>query len=466
MALGALIYWQYLRFVVNHPLFLTIYVGVFIWISIYIGLLFESMGQTLPVRVLHIGLLIPPAVILLIKNFGYLYKNYNYFKYLVFFFVVYFLYFIFFNYNFVEPFIALRSSASISQVKLHDDFYVFIGTVFLAIAFHKAQTPEAKFSLFKKINIFLVVFALIHSLLILFGYPLNLFTAVIEGFKRSIGLTYHPNELGKIQGLLLTYFIGIYYYYCRLENNSLLKDRLLIGITIVTNILAFLLSLSKNGFLSFGVGCVIFFGLSLFDPKLRSRILQPIIIFSVLMLLILVGYQVYTGNDLLSTVTDRFNDTRSLQWRYSVWTYLLGNIDNHTLWTGHGLTASNVELYRFLFDTSKESKGQSVFVHNAFIYFLYDMGVWGLMVFGSFISAIIFSIKQYLKTRQPLYLTVICLCMFTVLSSCMDECITELNSSLLTWYLVSLIYSLFIMPPQPPPQSKFAPCPENPNEPE
>lgn len=447
IAFGGLLYVQYVRFTMRHPLILAIYVGTFIWPVLYLAAAFEGVGVIFPARVMHIGLLLVPAGVLLVQNFNYLNKNYVYFKYILLFFLIFLTYFFVNNLNFVEPVIALRSGASISQVKLHDYFYSFVGIVFLACAFKNVKTPEENFKLFRKVNLYLVIFTLIHCLLTIFGYPFGLFTMVVEGFKRSIGFSYHPNELAKTLGLLLIYFIGLYYYYFRTENKALLKDRLLIGITIVSVILAFLLTLSKNAFLSFAIAIVLFYGLSLFDAKLRSKVLQPVIIFGILMLVLLTGYQIYTGNDLMSTVTDRFNDTRSLEWRYSVWGYLLGNMDGNSVWFGHGLTSSNMELYRFLFDTSKKSSGQSIFVHNAFIGFLYDMGLCGLLVFAGFVSANLHSLKEYLRTREPLFLTVITMTFFIVICSMMDECITELNASLVCWFLVTLAYSHIARPP-------------------
>jgi len=314
----------------------------------------------------------------------------------------------------------------------------------VACTFKQAKAPEERFKLFRLINFYLAIFALVQSACTLVGYPFSLFTAVVEGFKRATGFNFHPNEYAKTAGILIIYFIGVFYSYCRNGSKTLLKDRMLIGIVIIVNILGFLLSLSKNAFGSAGLCCVLFFGLSLFDIKIQKKILLPIIVFCVLLIMIITGYQVYTGNDIFATVTDRFNDTRSLQWRYSVWGYLLGHMDQDTIWFGHGLTAANAELYRFLFDTTRETKGQSIFVHNAFINFLYDMGIFGMLIFTGFFAAIFNGFKRYFQTREPLFLTVVCLCVFTLVCAITDECITELNASLSCWFLITLIYALFL----------------------
>ena len=442
--LGGLLYLQYLRLCMKHPLVLAIYSGSLIWPVQYLGLALETVGIIFPIRVMHFGLLVIPAMLMLLQNFKYLNRNYPYFKFIVLFISLFSLYFLFYNYNFVEPVIALRSGASISSVKLHDVFYSFVGMTYVACAFRQAKTAEERFKLFRLINLCIIIFILIQAVATIIGYPFSQLTTVLEGFKRSTGFTYHPNEFAKVEGLWLLYFIGIYYYYGQLENKALIKDRLLIGVSVVINILAFLLSMSKNSFGSFGVGCVIFFGLSLFDAKLRSKILMPILFLAGLLLLAVIGYQVFSGSDLMATLSDRFNDTRSLEWRYSVWGFLLGNMDQHSIWIGHGLTSSNIELYRFLFDPSKESKGQSIFVHNAFINFLYDMGISGLCIFSGFIVTAYQSFMIYLRTHNALFLAMVSMTVFSLISSCVDECITEINVSLLFWFLITLAFSNFL----------------------
>jgi len=227
-------------------------------------------------------------------------------------------------------------------------------------------------------------------------------------------------------------------------DQKLLKDRILLGVTVILNILAFLLSMSKNSMASFAIVSTLFFAISLFDYKLRSRIMLPVIVIIALIIASVIGYQAYTGNSVLTTITDRVNDTRSLEWRYSVWGYLMGNMDTHSIFLGHGLTSSNMELYRFLFNTDKQSHEQSIFVHNAFIGFLYEMGLLGILIFSGFLAALFHSFKTYLSTKQPLRLTVVCLSIFTFICVLSDECITDLNLCLLVWFLITMIYSLFL----------------------
>ncbi len=444
--LGGLLYVQYLKYSFKNPLVLALYSAVFIRLLFYAALVMEALGKHFPVRIIHMVILVFPASLLLIKNFKYLYNKYNYFKYLVAFFVIYLLFFIFYNYNFVEPGVAITSNTSISQGKLNDYFYTFVGLTLVSCSFQKVSTLDGKFKLFQTFNLFLILFGLIHGLITLFGFPLNQFTMVLEGFRRATGLYSHPNEYAKSQGLLLIYYIGLYYSYIKLNKPELFKYKILLIATVITNLLGFMLSMSKNSFASFGLALSIFLAISLFDPKIRSKVLTPVAIFVAFLTLILVGYQLYSGQDLLATLTDRFNDNRSLEWRYSVWGYLLANIDKNTVWFGHGLTSSNIELYRFLFNTSKQSSEQSIFVHNAVISFLYDMGIWGMLVFSGFIVAAYSGIKTYLRSHEPMMLTIASLAIFIVVCSLVDECITFMDSSLLFWLLVTIIYSYFVAP--------------------
>ena len=449
LGFGILLYTRYLKFTLKHPVVPALYCVLLIQLVHYFFNLFSvKTGHSLPLKQLTALVVIIPTVVLLFKNFRYINEKYNYFKYLVTFFSLFLGYYFLFNLNFIDPTISLVSVSSISQTKLYDYFFTFVGLVLVAVSFRQARTAEAKNKLFNLFNLALITFGLLHGIATLIGFPLDIFTMVLEGFRRSTGLYLHPNEFGKIQGLLLIYYIGLFYHH----NNDTAglggKLRPFLGVTIVINILTFLLSMSKSSFAGFGVACVLFFGLSLFDRKIRGKVLLPLILFGGFLVLTLWGYQAYSGHDLIFTITDRFNDTRSLRWRYSVWGYLLGNITSSSLWIGHGLTASNMELYRFLYNTNKQSIEQSIFVHNAFINFLYDMGISGMLIFSGFIAAGLHSMRCYFQRREPLVLSVVGLTLFLLMGSMMDECITSLNDCLVFWLLTTLIYSRFLIQPE------------------
>ena len=118
--LGCLLYVGYLQYITKHPLVMTVYLAVFIWVVFYLGFLGEQSGKHLPIRIIHIPLLYFPTILLLIQNFKYLLRNYNFFKYTFLFMSIFLIYFFTHNLNFVEPIMALTSGASISQVKLND----------------------------------------------------------------------------------------------------------------------------------------------------------------------------------------------------------------------------------------------------------------------------------------------------------------------------------------------------------
>ncbi len=448
LGFGFFLYTRYLKLVLKHPVIPALYCVLLIQLMHYlVSLIALKSGHSLPLKPLTTLLVVTPTVLLLYKNFQYINEKYNYFKYLVSFFSLFLAYYFLFNLNFIDPTVSLVSASSISQTKIYDYFFTFVGVGLIAACFRPAQSPEARIKLFNLFNIALITFGLLHGIATLIGFPLDIFTMVLEGFRRSTGLYSHPNEFGKVQGLLLIYYIGLFYQQSNDTEGLGTKIRPVLGLTIVVNILTFLLSMSKNSFVGFGAACVLFFGLSLFDRKIRGKIALPLLLFFSFLILTLWGYQAYTGQDLVSTINDRFNDTRSLRWRYSVWGYLLGNITSSSIWLGHGLTASNMELYRFLFNTNKQSSEQSIFVHNAFINFLYDMGISGMLIFSGFLAAGIHSLKSYFQRREPLVLSVVGLTLFLLIGSMMDECITSLNDCLVFWLLTTLIYSRFLTQP-------------------
>ena len=92
--LGGLLYLQYLRLCMKHPLVLAIYSGSLIWPVQYLGLALETVGIIFPIRVMHFGLLVIPAMLMLLQNFKYLNRNYPYFKFIVLFISLFSLYFL------------------------------------------------------------------------------------------------------------------------------------------------------------------------------------------------------------------------------------------------------------------------------------------------------------------------------------------------------------------------------------
>lgn len=444
LLLGAGIYIFYLQFVIRRPVWLVIYAAVLLRLSIFVAQTVEKTGRHFPLRAIQTPLLVFPAVILFVIYFPKLYRNYRYFKWIVLFIALYIFYYIFFNYHFIDPSVAKVTGVSISKGNLTDYLFGFTSLVLTGSMFLKAKTTEERVRLFEWINRLLIIEGIVESSLAIAGYPFGLFTMKVEGFRRTIGFLTHPNEFGKSEGLLLLYFIGLYYHYLNQRGSSVSLTKLLLGIAIVVKILSFLLSLSKNSFVGFALACLIYLIAALCDEKLRKRLILPLIITASLIIVALAGYQVASGGKgIMTLLTERFSDTRSLEWRTKAWGYLMSNLNMRSLWTGHGLTACNMEMYRFQYNADLSSEQQSIYVHNAFIQFIYDMGLLGLLIFSGILSAAFTAIKRYLSgADSPLLISVVALSVFVIVGALTDECITEMHMNMLYWFIVTMIFSV------------------------
>jgi O-antigen ligase len=440
--IGLVFYYLYFEAVVQKPLYLALYSSVFIRISFYFASLAQLLGKHIPIRSLHMPLLVLPGYYLCFSHFSELWKQYSYFKYVFTFLCFFVLYYVFFNFNFVDPVVAKISGISVSKGQVIDYIYATLGIILPGALFLRIQSPESRIKTFNLINQFLITMALIEAGLSILGYPLGLFTMKVEGFRRTSGIMEHPNAYGKITGLFLIYMIGLYYYYIKNPKLQSVFFMLLMQITLAANFLAFLLTLSKNAFGGVALACVFYLLSALFDASLRKKLLLPLALLTGLMVLILAGYQMVSDKGLMDLLTERFNDTRSLEWRTRVWGYLLSNIDKNSIWFGHGLSACNMEMYRYQYNDAIASDKQSIYVHNAFIQFIYDMGIVGLGVFAGLINVVVTSsVKFFREQLNPLYLCILGLSCFVLIGALTDECITEFHMNFMYWFMVTLIIS-------------------------
>lgn len=444
LLLGGIVYIAYFQFIIQRPAWLVVYSTVLIRPVMLLAQTIEKTGHHFPLRAIQTPLLVLPAALLFLTYLPGLSVHYRYFKYIIIFIAIYALYYLFFNYNFVDPTVAKVTGISISKGNITDYLFGFTSLIITGSMFLKAKTTEERFRLFELINRLLIIETIVESSLAIAGYPLGLFTMKVEGFRRTVGFLNHPNEFAKSEGLLLIYFIGLYYYY--LKNKGGLSTRLtklLLGVAIVLNTLSFLLSLSKNSFAGFAIACLIYLIPALLDENLRKRLIVPLIAVGGLLMLALGSYQAASGGKgIMTLITERFNDTRSLEWRTRVWSYLLANVNMRSIWTGHGLTTCNMEMYRFQYNAALPSEQQSIYVHNAFIQFIYDMGLSGLLIFSGIFSATFTAIRRYLSgINSPLYLTVGALSVFVIIGSLTDECITEMHMNMMYWFMITMIFS-------------------------
>ncbi|MEB3287279.1 MAG: O-antigen ligase family protein [Vampirovibrionales bacterium] len=445
-----LLYLFYFQFVVKHPIVLVIYSTCFLRFSMYLCEVVEKTGHHIPFRTLLVPILVIPALYFFLVYGFRMIKTYPFFKWVLLFLCLYGFYYLFHNYDFADPTVAHKGVlVSIAQGAFTDYIYgfsvfVITGSMFL----QKGETPEGleqRVKLFELINRFLIIEGTIEALCAIFGYPFGVFTMIVEEFKRSSGFLTHPNEYGKATGMMLIYFIGLYYYYIKRpgENVALANlFKVLLLIAISTNLIAFLLTLSKNAFVGFGAAGLVYFIAAMFDDKLRKHMVVPLCVMAGMVVLALLSYQVASGKDLVTLLTERFNDTRSLQWRNRVWNYLFAQMRPSSLLTGFGLTTGNMEMYRFQFEANVVSEKQTVYVHNAPLQFVFEMGVWGLLIYGGMVSASFNAIKSFFSSKlNPLYLTPVALSLFIFLGSLVDECITEIGLNILFWFMLTMIFS-------------------------
>lgn len=355
-------------------------------------------GFQFPGRVATLLFLIPPCVILFLKNCRALWQDLPFFRWLLFFTGITTAYYLFYNSPFIDP-----RGASVEYTSPSKDFLLiafFVNASVVAGYCGIRQAPD-KTAVFDCLNQIILWYGLLESVMIFLGYPFGQFSRYIDGFLRVEGTGKHPNHFAHQQATFLIYILGLLGYYAyrpkllgeKISKTFMVGTGILMGIT-------YLMALSKSSFAVLFAALFLYLFVLSFCLKVKKPLIWTLILVPILVPLTLTAYDWVTGESFLEILQARISNEGSYTWRLNMWGDLLGNIDGSSMWLGHGLSSSRELQFILHNDVSKVESATSQ-VHNASIQLFYDMGLLGFVYYIGF-AAYLWQLSRYWKMLSEL----------------------------------------------------------------
>jgi len=319
---------------------------LFVWILIvpfldtYRGLL---IGNTNVFTYFVTGLTFPVAIILIIKNYDKVFKDFPYVKYL---FLLQFLILA----NIIRPDIPVMEIFNPFKFHFMEIFIIFCTYSFLK---EKNNNPD-------KVLSWIAILAFINSSAIIFQRLTGMWLSIIEGIPRPGGIFGHPVDSSFFLNIFLP--IGLYLF---LKANTK-KQRILVGTTIVISVFAILISLTKAAYITLAFNLFILF---LYLPKkLKAKFIYTAVGLSILF--IFVNYAL--SLEIIEKFMERLSNMHSWYWRLKIWGALINNINIGTFLIGNGINSDALYIMKIF-------PGEPTASHNLYIQFIYEYGIlaWG-----------------------------------------------------------------------------------------
>jgi len=444
VCIGCIAYFTYLRFIFKRPQWLVYFI-LFAWPLLeYANLcLFTYGGINAHWRLFMIALFVIPAVSVLVMNLKVLWRSIPSFKYCLLFCAWLMGYFVFYNNHTVDNRQIMNSwtdSMDVAMVVAYVSLLLAMASAATAVLKH----PEPH-KFFDGLNKALLVFSSGVALISIIGYPLGFWTLEVEGFTRSTGLYSHPNPFAHHQGMLLLYLLGLLGYY-----HAEKKGRISMGLlysAFFLNGVALALALSKTALAVFTVCVVLWLALNITSPKVRKACILFLPLVVVAIGLSLWGFQALTDKNFLDVLEARVDQTQSLSWRELVWKGLLDNMSWMSMGLGHGFTSANEWVLQLTYNNRLNSK-PLILVHNGYINLVYDLGVMGLLLFG---SAITFAGKGFLRVWQAhneqerfVFSTIVVMAIYFLAVSYFDEMAYMFDAPMVFFALATILWCLYL----------------------
>lgn len=441
---GGVGYFAYLRAIITRPQLLVAFT-LLAWPLVDYGNNFlMAAGLNIHLRPLLLISIALPGFWLSLKHGRQLWQVIPWFKYYLCFFLILVIYFIFYNANAMDPTLGggedsvLEGSASVIQLTSY--FYCLMAITVPAIAMLKIRDYRG---LFDTLNKALLWVSGLEALATILGYPFGMFNMMLDGFTRAIGIFTHPNPFAHHMGILMVYLTGLFCYYQGIRRDRMPAWLLLTGLGL--NFVAFLLGLSKTALSVFALCAGLIFLLNLAVPAVRRSFLNILLVLMILLPVAFFGFEALSGQSFFSLLESRIDQTQSLTWRTLIWQDLLADINGFSILWGHGLTAANETVFRLSFNDASNAK-PLMMVHNAYIALLYDLGLFGYLMFVAAASLLwtatcswFQAIKPALRTEHSILIALtcyfLCVCAF-------DEMSYMFDAPSLFWTLASLLYGL------------------------
>ncbi len=300
------------------------------------------------------------------------------------------------------------------------DIYKFFILIFVLACTYVYCKENDGNNIFKWINIF----AILNAAATIFQRITGIGLAIIENVPRAQGLLGHPNITGFFVNIYLP--VGIYMYL----KSTTKKDKFFWMVGILTNLLSLLLAMAKIAYIS--LAFQIFILLFFIPFKMKMRIIFSIIGLGIAVLLVNFIFNM----DLTGYIMERFHNSSSFEWRIKVWTYLLGNMDILSIFTGHGI---NSVLYYLM----QVNFGESPFAHNLYLQLLYEYGLWGSFYYAGFFVVGLKFLKTYFtdKTIDKVFVsTPILIISGILINMASDNPAFQRTSMFIAWSTITVFY--------------------------
>lgn len=205
--------------------------------------------------------------------------------------------------------------------------------------------------------------------------------SILDGFtRRAKSIFEHPAYLAHYIALSVLYLLP-----CLGQHPASRLRWLGVAAAILVGVLSLLLSLSKAAIFML-IAVLLMLGF-LLNPVPSARLLKNakiLLIAGLLVILSTKSYEACFDVSLLDGLMQRISERASLDWRERATRYLLADIDEGTLWLGHGMSAAKGRMAMFegfRYDATQFALSKVVHVHNGYLSQLYDYGLPGLSMF-------------------------------------------------------------------------------------
>jgi O-antigen ligase len=441
LLIGGSLYWAYLRFVLPRPVLPLGFILLAWPLVAYLNDLLLQGGINLHLRPLLLLSVALPATVMAWQERQTLWRALPCMSVYLLFMAWLTLYVFVYNANAVDPRLSGGEEAmgegSVSMVQWTSYYYCLLAITTAGVAFLKARNYQG---LFDGLNKALLWVSSLLSILTIAGYPLGLFTVLLDGFTRAIGIFSHPNPYAHHMGVLMIYLLGLFCYY-QGHRKGRIAGWLLYG-GIAVNFCAFLLGLSKTAFSVFAVSAAIVFLMNLTVPAVRRRFGQMVLGLLVLLPLGVFAFEAVSGHSFLSLMESRIDQTQSMTWRVIVWQDLIADINMATVWLGHGFTAANDMVFRLTFNDAQNAQ-PLMMVHNAYIALLYDLGLPGYLLILAAVVMLWQAIIGWMRAPSPAlrtgHATIAALVVYFLVVCAFDEMSYMFDAPQFFWALATML---------------------------
>lgn len=248
----------------------------------------------------------------------------------------------------------------------------------------------------------------------------------IEGYYRVRGIFTNPNEYAFILSVFICFAFFMYL------NNDSKKHKAYWLTAIGLNLIALILTFSKTSIINTVVG-LSFLGMFL-PAKRKFQMLIGFVCTSSVLLTFM------SFSNILPSLTARFTDMRSFEFRQMIYRYLTGSIEQGEIFFGHGIDASRNLLEKLM------HFGVTNAPHDVFLEKLYNFGLAGIIPFALIFILLIFKGIEIFRQNASSSIknkiagaAIISIGFIAIIQNCVSNAFYSRPGSFIFWAMVTTI---------------------------